>query len=401
MKNLYLSTLVFTALLTNFTHAASATFTPHIYSRGGITNSDDLKSQGLQKANFNLGAWAEESNAISDPLTEVTLEAKMDNFTYTYGVDAGNNRRYIDQSNTQTSISERLNFLTFTEDNLSVWFGQRAYRGDGDYLTRAFPFDEHNMYGGGIRLEKVAGLNIEFAYGEKEVQTPRVINLFINKIEKPLSNGKIKTNLELHKVNGTLEQERMYAYMGGIQYQRWGDKFLLGNLYNLFMINYSHGYIYGGNMQSAYNALNENDQASKLVIKWGGDWKIPSSKALYYNFKYQHHEGNGNNEKWVYLDSYLRPVTAISSHIAGGIDLAYRTVLKEPARDLWDGNAYGQETFRAALMLSYHMKEKMFDLPSISLFAGHIIKDKATSFYSNKAASREENFIRLNYEVSI
>ena len=48
-------------------------------------------------------------------------------------------------------------------------------------------------------------------------------------------------------------------------------------------------------MQSAFNRADKNKQASKMVLKWGGDWKTPKYGA-FWTVKYQGHKGKYNTE---------------------------------------------------------------------------------------------------------
>lgn len=388
---------------------AEVKITPSIYSRGGMTRSTDLKSRhildnGDDRKDFNLGAWGDESNTISDDLTELTAKFDLNsNFYYTYGVDINGNRRFLEGNETadHKSLDERLNFLTFKDNDFSLWVGQNAYRGDGDYLTRNFPFDEHNMMGGGVRIEKMGPINIEFAYGEvtQEVTDPKVVNLFINKIEYPLTNGKLKTNLELHRINATSDTNESKTFLAGVQLQRWGIKLLDGNFYHIMLINYSNGYVYGGQMQSGYNEISKDLDESKILAQWAGDWKWANEKALYFTVKYQEHSGNNDNQKWSFVDYYVRPVKNVTPNTAIGLDLAQRFITKEnkDSNKSWMENGTNS---RVAFMASYHLKDKMFELPSVSLFAGRIFKDKPTQFFTDKPSAREEDFLRLNYEVA-
>ncbi len=398
------------AVDTETTQSSSWKLTPHLYSRGGITLSENLSKQGAGRNEFNLGSWGNESNTIANPLTEATIEFSKDNIKYVYGIDVDNNMRYYDNSPNpsvdRSDLSERLNYLVFTEDKYTFWAGQRAYRGDGDYLTGSFPLDDHNMLGTGVRLEKIGHLNIEFAYGVKRNEDTHLntVNILINKLEYPLKNGKIKTNLEFHQVNNKeAEQNESKAFMGGVQWQRWGDKLWGGSLYNIALINYSKGYIYGGGMQSAYNSVDKDKQASKIVVKWEGDFKTKTS-ALYYTFKYQNHKG-ATDESWQFVDIYMRQLQSLTTHFSVGIDLAKRVVMDEGESVLGWGDykdsIKNQGTSRYALMFKYSLKNSPFDGPSLSMFVGHIEKDKAITYYNGESATKSENFIRLNYEISI
>ena len=405
MKNLLLLTICLMCL----NLYAEWKMKPNIYSRGGITLKEDLSAKASLKDNFNLGPWSQESNAISDPLTEITLTASQgDSIRYTYGVSVSSNERLCDGSEkglnerfydgSEKGLNERLNFVEFLNKNQSIWFGQRAYRGDGDYLTRSFPFDEKNMLGGGVRFEKFGPVNLEFAYGVAVQSAPYNVNMFINKIEYPLSNGKIKSNIELHKVSDSNDANKSMAYMAGVQWQRWGDKLLGGSLYNIALINYSSGYI-GGTMESVYKNLNKDKAESKILIKWGGDYKTKKF-ATFYTFKYQGHKGAEANQSWSYLDIHLRPVYAFFERYSYGVDFQTRLILNDEDSGVKSGASNGEAT-RIALMIAYNLKDKSFDLPNISMFVGTMSKGKDTDFYGTGTSKKSATFIRLNYEISI
>ncbi|HLE11108.1 MAG: hypothetical protein A2504_01570 [Bdellovibrionales bacterium RIFOXYD12_FULL_39_22] len=402
---------IFFFILTLFSFSTLASdwaIDPHLYSRGGITLKDDFSRKGVGENTFNLGAWSQESNAFAVPLTEVTVEFKKgDKFKYTYGIDVGNNLRFLNTDTTATTgstpmpLNERLNFMEFFHsETTSFWFGQRAYRGDGDFLTRAFPFDEHNLFGGGIRKEKVGPVNLEFAYGMKERgDQSRLINILINKVEYPLANGKIKSNIEVHQVNDANTQNRSTAYIAGVQFQRWGDKIGDGNLYNLLLVNYSHGNIYSGAMRSAFNLDDKDSLASKWVLQWAGDYKTPKY-AVYYTFNFQDHLGYETDQVWSYLDLHLRPVYVLCKNMTAGLDYEKRIVTKEDFGTASMDWAKDQEGSRIALMWAYAMEDHQYDLPTISVFVGTISKEKETQFYKGQANSKTENFVRLNYEIA-
>ncbi len=415
-------------------------FKPVIFSRGGLTMPTDLSKTAPQKDNkdddpndetnyaqsWNLGAYGEESNAISGALTEISMEITYkEDVKYVYGVDIKNNMRFYeynrDDRDESKGFNERLNYVVFYKKNAQYWFGQRAYRGTGEFLTRGFPFDELNIFGGGVRLERVGPLNIELAYGQKQGNDlvdwnpaqneieGHDINIFVNKIEFPLSNGMLKTNFELHRNNAYYRDQRSMSYIAGIQFQRWGDVVMRGKLYNIFYINYSNGHIGEGSMSSVMDQTKESQRASKFVAKWGGDWKSARFGA-YWNFEYSHHTGiawpyNNSIEedaKWVYTDLYFRPVFVINPNVTMGLDYAQRIIIEDSKMTNTDmAHAYNTGTTRLALMLAYNLKNRPFDAPNISLFVGRIIKDKSTKFFANERATREHNFIRVNYEISI
>ncbi len=374
-------------------------FTPHIYSRGGVTSTADLRKEGNGKEKFNLGSWNDESNAFRNNLTEITIEAQYNNkMKYTYGMDTDDSNRYYkkDDSSEKKPLNERLNFIEFYGENKSFWFGNRASRGDGDYLLQNWPLDNHNMFGGGARFEKLGPLNIEFAYGLRRDVNPYNINLYINKIEMPLPNGKIKTNIEMHTVNNRDTNQKSKAYIVGGQFQRWGDKIYGGNLYNIFVVNYSKGRIYGGTMQSAFDSSNKNDLASKYLVKWGGDYKF-NKYGIYYTFQYQNHRSKDKSEHWELIDFQLRPIFAITDNINTGIDYAMREELHATAKPWWAE----ADVERIALMLSYNMKNDTFGNPAVRAFIGQIHSEVPRQYVSNELAKRKEKFIRLDYEISI
>lgn len=391
--------IILVLLISISSFASDWNFDFHLYSRGGITTSAKMDKKAASKDVFNLGAWGDESNTIRNNLTELTVEAKFKkNFKYVYGVDVDNNARF--QGESSTPLNERLNYIEFLENKYSVWAGSRAYRGDGDYFTQSWPLDEHNLFGGGIRLEKILNLNIEFAYGIKKVTDPYTINIFINKLEYPLKNGKIKTNIEIHKVNDASDMYKSLTYMGGLQVQRWGDKLFGGDLYNIFVVNYSHGYVYGGAMQSVFNTEDKELLASKYLVKWGGDWKS-KVYGFYYTLQYQHHGSFTKRIKWSFVDVYLRPVYIINSRFTTGVDYAQRYIIDNHVGTDWGADNYKlYENKRLALMLAYGLKDKNFGSPNIRAFVGRMIGEKSREYFSGEGSKRDETFVRLDYEVS-
>ncbi len=393
----------------------SWTFKPSVYARGGVSMKSNMTQRISNKNVLNLGIWSEESNAVSNPLTEVTIEAKKgDEVKLVYGIDVDNNTRHVDGSTTSGALRERLAYIEFYQGPRSLWFGNRAYRGDGDYLARNFVLDEHNMLGGGIRLENFIGKwHTELAYGVKEhtdpfgddnqTTAPYVINLYINKWERPLATGKFKVNLELHDVNPKIrkvnESSNSYAHMIGAQFQDWGAKIFGANWYNMLVVNYSRGFIYGGSMKSAFNDANKDNKPSKYLVKWAGDIK-KGNKGIYYSNQMQRHMGKGQDKRIVFWDVNVRPVMGITEHLSTGIDLAQRFVSESPNCVDYEWACY-QTNGRYSLMLAYNLKDQPFDTPVLSMFVGHMKRRGSTEFTSGSAKKKHENFIRLNYEISI
>ena len=418
-------------------------FTPIIYSRGGMTLKDDFSKRGPTKndttneinynQSWNLGPYGEETNAISPALTELTMEiVYKKQVKYVYGVDVKNNTRFYEHDRTNrdegTGLNERLNYVEFYNGPYSLWFGQRAYRGVGEYLTGTFPFDELNMLGGGVRIERVGPFNLEFAYGVKEGNDEdywdnsatggtatdqneiekRTINMLVSKIEYPLTNGMIKTNFQFHRNNALYATQRTNSYIAGVQWQRWGDQVLGGSLYNIIYVNYSHGHIAEGYMRSALDQTREDRVPSKLVVKYGGDLK-GNLWGAFWNFEYHKHMGKEwpwnqstpVDASWSYIDAYFRPLFVINPNLTWGVDYAQRIVLEDSLMTNSERFYHDSGATRVALMLGYNLKKRPFDMPNISLFVGRMIKDKATTFFEDDAAKRESNFIRLNYQISI
>ncbi|SMF30297.1 hypothetical protein [Pseudobacteriovorax antillogorgiicola] len=400
-------------------------FTPHIYARGGITlDSDFSRSRTTAYGNeWNLGPWNQESNLFSDPLTEITLDAEYgEQFKFTYGVEvADNNRNYESNGFTRTPVNERLAYLTYYFGDNSIWFGSRPYRSEAEYLTRAFNFDNLDLYGGGIRFERLGPINLEFAYGtfensftneDNSADFQDNVNVVINKVEFPLSNGMIKTNLELQQTMRTSSattnvEDRTHGYLAGISYQRWGDTVLGGGLYNQFLAHYSKGYVTRGGMGTVFNQFDPDFAAKKYLVQWNGDWKS-GSVGLYWSAIAQQHMGKDPSEtlsddemKWAFADLIVRPQMAITSNLTGGVEYARRSVLEE-------GDAIRQNfawaentgTTRWAGLLNYNMDNATFNNPVITLAVGEVIKDKETQFFSTKTA-KSTHFVRLNYEINI
>ena len=403
MKIFFLISLASSMLLA--AESSQLSLKPSLYSRGGITMNMLKTKEGAGTDRFNLGAWGDQTNAVSNNLTELTLEAKYgESLKYTYGVDVENSNRFY--NGTQQSLHERLNFMEFYQENMSLWFGNRAYRGDGDYLLMNWPLDEHNLLGGGIRFEKVGQVNLEFAAGIKAnfESAPHNINIWINKIEYPLANGKLKSNIEVHKINAPTRQDSL-AYITGGQYQRWGDTIMSGSLYNIFVLNYSKGNIYSGTMRSLFNSSDKHNLASKVLAKWGGDWKS-KTLGLYYAFQYQRHMGKASNQTWSFIDCHLRPIYAFTGNITLGLDFSQRYTFEMD--NLQDSEGYSSsnewqyhKTLRSAIMLAYNVRNKMFDTASARVFVGRVMSEKARQYFVGEAKTEADNFVRFSYEISL
>jgi len=393
-----MKTLFFLILTSTLCIASSWKLSPHLYSRGGATFNGQLSKKAISKEAFNAGAWGDESNAIRNNLTEITLNVSYGkNFKYVYGVDVDNSNRFFDKNDTKMPLNERLSYLEFYEGDFSFWFGNRAFRGDGDYLIQNWPLDEHNMLGGGIQIKEIGPVNIEFAYGIRKESDPYTRNILINKIVYPLPAGKIKTNIELHQINAENSGEKSLAWIGGAQYQRWGDRILGGSLYNIAVVNLSRGNIYGGTMQSAFNKVSKHEAATKILVKWGGDWKA-KGYGLYYAVQYQDHRGDDSNEKWSFVDIYARPVYALTKNITTGFDYVMREVFTHEnlTWDSWNTH----EAVRAAIMLAYNLSNRMFDTPSFRIFTGRMMSEKPRNYFSGEEETKADNFIRFDYEIS-
>ncbi|HET9240606.1 MAG TPA: carbohydrate porin [Oligoflexus sp.] len=406
-------------------------FTPEIYSRGGVTYKSDFSKEqgpGNQHEAFNLGPYNTEG-LIDYPLTEVTLHAGYgDNFKFHYGFDVAGNRRFLEKNETKSSLNERVVYGEFKVGNgWSVWYGNRPFRSPPEFLSRSFYFDERNILGGGVRVEGLGPLNVDLAYGSKvndyaagadTVQENQ--NILINKIEYPLQNGAIKTNLEWHKTDKNVSdgdgELSSTGYLIGAAYQRWGDQVLGGGLYNQLVVQTSKGYIGSGAMSSAFQPgddqkYDDAKQPSKLLVGWNGDWKA-SGYGVYWLALYQDHRGEApdysdSEMSWRFIDGMIRPVYALTPNVTVGAELDRRSVLKE-GRGLRDGVINGTNGWatnsgatRWGGIISYNLENKMFDYPTIGIYAGEIIKDKTTTFFTSESPRRSTHFVRFYYEVKI
>ncbi len=417
------SMLLLGLVATSGAQAQEWTFKPEIYARGGTTyKSDFSRTAAINDAGgagaFNFGPYGQES-LISYPLTEATAHiAYGDEFKYHLGVDVSGNRRFDTKNETKTFVAERVNYLEFlVSEGISIWYGNRPYRSFPEFLTRSFLFDEKNILGGGVRFEKVGPLNIELAYGSfgdnfqnGTVDVQDHTNVFINKLEYPLENGAIKTNLEIQQTKRTASDDAneagTHGYLAGVSYQRWGDTVLGGGLYNQLILQYSKGFINKHIMQSAFNTFDADNQASKYLLTWNGDWKS-SQYALYWVGIYQQHQGksdtiDSSDLVWTTLDGTIRPLYALTPNINLGVELSRRTVLKEgdalPTGYPWATNT-GMSKW--AGLVQYTLENKNWNYPNIGVMAGEVKKDKPTQFFSSEKAKKASHFVHFFYEVNI
>ena len=439
--SLYWLASIMSLYLATETVAAEWKLQPKIYSRGGVTLKRDLSKESSNHKTFNFGPWFEESNQINGNLTEFTLESTYGKQAkHVLGVDISGNTRFfapdISQPADNTSVNARLNYLEFYDNDQTTWIGQRDYRGDGEYLTGSFPFDEHNMFGIGTKLQNVGPFNLEFALGIKrgaadgetnytwvdEDNTvhvkgkdkitinasadPYTTRLFIQKTEYPLTNGKLKSNIELHQTSFKSTDGGDDISPGsiiGLQFQNWGTKLFGGDWYNIALINVAEGHIYAGGMSNMFGtgAAGEKQQSSsKILTQWAGDWKKDNKLGLYYVFRYQLMTGDTTqNQNWAAADSIIRPQYSISSKLTLGAEYARRIITEEGAGVPDWGKGSG--TTRTAGMLAYHLKDSPFGNPVFRLFAGTINKDTAATFFKDDPSSKSSNYVRLNYEVSV
>lgn len=399
-------------------------FKPSIYSRGGLTYThglSNLSQRDTFEDPFNLGSYADETDAIRPNLTEAQVVFTYKNkVRYTYGFDVNNDQRMANgnRNGNRERLNERLSFLEYLDGNYTYWFGQRAYRGEGEYLTGKWFLDELNIFGGGVRIEKITPkLNAEFAYGVVDQRdqdfvsgvVARPENVFVNKIEYPMANGKIKTNLEIHRVNSDFKNQRSYSYVIGGEYQRWGDKLGGGSLYNRFILNYSHGPIGQGMMTALANVRHDpldpnatinrfkTRHPSKVLFAWNGDYKNNALK-VYYNAVFQRHAAKNDKVRWTTLDLYLRPMYNVKGNFYAGIDYAgrvksSRTNVVQNQVNAWQS----AKAHRYALMGEY--KPNWQDT-SFRVLIGRI-NSKAVRPYTTGGNKKNASFIRLGYEVSI
>lgn len=434
MRNLNRWLLVSSAFLAADAMAQEWTFTPEIYSRGGVTYKSDLSRQAAYntRSQFNLGPYNEEG-IIDSPLTEVTLHAAYgDSFKFHYGVDVNGKNQFgyrEDQNDSNKAyLAERVVYGEFKAGGgVSLWYGSRPFRSPPEFLSRAFLFDEKNILGGGVRIEGLGPLNADFAYGSKEknygngdAATQELDNILINKLEYPLANGNIRSNFEYHRTQKTVASGNgelgTTGLIVGLAYQRWGDQILGGNLYNQLIVQNSSGFVGNGIMGSAFQTnddqvYDKDKKPSKLLLSWNGDWKA-KQYAVYWTAMHQDHKGKApgysdSEVRWTTLDGIIRPVYALTSQVSVGAELARRSVQNEgkALRDsVYNGTndwATNAGATRWAGLVSYHLESKNFEFPTIGLYAGEIIKDRATTFFASQGAEKSTHFLRLYYEVKI
>ncbi len=421
------------ALLSGQALAQEWTFTPEIYSRGGVTYKSNFSKEvgpGDRYKAFNLGPYNEEG-LIDSSLTEVTLHSAYgDSFKFHYGFDVNGNRQYQNRSDqdasNKTYLAERVAYGEFkVGGGVSLWYGARPFRSPPEFLSRAFLFDEKNLLGGGVRWENLGPVNVDLAYGTKvndsgtgAAATQETDNILINKIEMPLDNGAVKTNFEYHRTNKNVASGNgelgTTGYILGVAYQRWGDQVLGGNLYNQLILQTSKGYIGSGGMSSAFQRNNDDGkfskdfESSKVLAAWNGDWKA-KQYGVYWLAMYQEHRGQNpayskSDMVWKFADAMIRPVYALTPNVTVGAELDRRSVLKEGKGLTEDTNltwATNNGATRWGGLVSYNLENRNFDYPTIGVYAGEIIKDKATQFYSSQAAEHSTHFVRFYYEVKI
>ena len=392
-------------------HAAEWKVKPKLYVRGGFTQSLDLDAKGDNYKNYNNGGFGEETNAFSGNLTEVDLIANYkDLATIVYGVNYNDTTRFEEDDDKSSSFRERQAYIEMHKifgTHGTIWFGRRPYRGFGDYLTASFPLDERNMFGGGIKV-KVGPGQYEFAYGTNEDSAVdgNVTNFFLNKYILPITNGNVTVNTEFHQNNSSSNSYESNGQMIGAQYARWNMKLMDANWYNIFVVNYSRGHLGGveaGMMNSAFDSKKKGAEASKALVKIGGDLKSKMWSALY-ALQYQWHDDDSiaGNQNWQFVDLHSRPMYALTTNIGLGLDYTQRIVIKEATIvDHWSNN---QNMWRAGLMLSYHLSpggEQLFENAEISVITGRVHKQTAQTFFQGRTAKKDANFIRFKYTMGI
>ncbi len=401
------------------------TLSPEIYARGGTTYKSDF-SRELGQADavkrFNNGPYFEES-LLAVPLTEITLHAAYgDQFRYHLGVDVSGNRRFLskdDQANTQKApLTERVNYLEFSVlPTLTLWYGQRPFRSEPEFLSRAFFFDEINLQGGGLRWENLGPLNMDLAYGsfENDYQVDNVnvqehTNVVIHKLEYPLEKGRIKSNLEIQQTKRNsasgIGEASTHGLILGAQWQRWGDEVLGGQLYQNFVIQRSSGYLAKTMMSSAFNTFDHEKAASKWLLAWNGDWKA-QNYGLYWVNTYQAHQGQSENYsdaqmQWTTLDTIVRPLYLLNSHVNLGVEWARRLVLKEgeAVRQSYDWAAQSGSS-RLGALAQYTLENKNLSLPTLGVMVGQAHHEKPIRYFQASPEARTTHFVHFFYEVRV
>jgi hypothetical protein len=172
------------------------------------------------------------------------------------------------------------------------------------------------------------------------------------------------------------------------------------------ILHYSKGYINKHLMQSAFNTYDVDNQATKYLLTWNGDWKA-SKYALYWVGVYQQHQGksetiDSSDLVWTTLDGTLRPLYAVTPNVNLGVELSRRAVLKE-GDALASNFAWATNTGMSkwAGLVQYTLENKNWNYPNIGVMAGEIRKDKATKFFSSEEAKNSTHFVHFFYEVNI
>ncbi len=398
---------------------------PKLYVRGGFSQSLDLNAKGNEDVSkFNPGSWGGESSAFMNNLTEADMVANYkDLATIVYGVNFDQTTRFEKDNASNETFKERQAYIEMHKifgENGTIWFGRRPYRGFGDYLTGSFPLDERNMFGGGIKIKAGPG-QYEFAYGTNDdddvdstdnITDNFTTNFYLNKYILPITNGNITINAELHQNNSRNSDYDSMAYQIGAQYARWNMKLLDANWYNIFVVNYSNGHlgdIEAGLMQSVFDSKKNDEKASKLLVKIGGDLKA-KMWSMFYALRYQWHMGDLNgvdgSQDWQFVDIHARPMYALTSNVGLGLDYVQRVVINETdaldnAGKSW---AKQQNMWRAGLIANYHLSpggEKLFENAEISVIAGRVHQQKETDFFQGRESKKDANFIRFKYTMEI
>jgi len=430
MKKIILTFLAITASVSAYT--ADWTFTPKLYVRGGFTQSTDLRAKGdgfdsNGSTPFNAQSY-NQTNAFQPNLTEFDLYADIkDKARIVYGVNIDKNERFElngaannDHNGLPKERQAYIEFYNAIGKDGTLWFGRRPYRGFGDLMDGTFPLDERNLFGGGVMLDKVGIGRWEVAYAVNEdPNTPNTndvftTNMLLNKYIIGIDDGNITFNGEVHQNNSLKDEYKSYGYMIGGQYARWNMSIFDSKLYNIFVLNYSHGHlgdVEAGEMASAFDSKKKNEQAQRFTFKIGGDLKN-KAWATYYTIKYQNHMGdkqdaNGYTQRgqnWQFTDFMLRPMYALTSHVGVGIDGFARLIMRDTTVDSPSSWAKDQDVWRLAAVASYHLDpgaENIFQTAEVSVLAGRIHHDKETTYFKGHKASKDADFIRFKYTMQI
>lgn len=426
MKKSILLLAAFSALSAQ---AADWTFTPKLYVRGGFTQSIDLDAKGNGVGNFNPGSWGGESNAFMNNLTEGDIHAAYgDKMKIVYGMNFDETTRFEDDGGKNKTYKERQAYIEIYKafnDNTTIWFGRRPYRGFGDYLTGSFPLDERNMFGGGIMVDKVGPGRYEFAYGtneDGEVNTGDsdnfTTNFFLNKYIVNITDGNITGNFEWHQNNSKNDQYESNGFMLGAQYAKWNMNLFGASWYNIFVLNYSQGHlgdVEAGLLASVFDSKDKDEQAKKVLFKIGGDLKA-DKWAAFYAIRYQWHMGSlkdstggeYSGQNWQFVDFHVRPMYAVTDNVGIGFDGVTRMVLQEADKDTLSATgktwAQGQNMWRAGLVTNYHFTaggKNLFENREISVIVGRAHQQNEKEFFKGREAKNDANFIRFKYTMEI